>query len=114
MLFQKQFIGPKDIQLEEYCGMIPNLQLTSLTYGIRPMPYVGSIDLSAAFFSTEKLMRENIFFGTSSALLVPVSVCNHQWRLLVQMLDQAVVFICRRLFSSICFYCIAFSMRIIY
>lgn len=64
MLFQKRFVGLTQNRLEEYCGMISNLQLTALTYGMRPMPYVGSIDLASAFFSAERLLQEKMFFGT--------------------------------------------------
>lgn len=70
MLFQKQFLPVHENKLEEYCGLLSNLQLTTLTYGVRPLPYVGSIDLAAAFFSTDKLAREKIFFGTAHVYML--------------------------------------------
>lgn len=66
MLFQKQFIAQKEPKLEEYCALLSNLQLTTLTFGVRPVPYVGSIDLAAVFFSAEKMMREKLLFSEFS------------------------------------------------
>jgi hypothetical protein len=63
MLFQKRFLAVKQNSLEDYCQMLPNLQYTTLTYGMRPVPLVGSMDLSSAFLLRTKLLRERVFFG---------------------------------------------------
>ena len=63
MLFQKQFVQTKVNGLEEYCGLLSNLEHTALTYAIRPLPFVGKIDLASVFFNREKLQQEKLSFS---------------------------------------------------
>ena len=78
MLFNKRF-KEKPVTfnaLEEYCGLLSNLEHNGLTYGVRSMPYVGKFELASVFLSSEKLLQEKIYLSKIEILLQCLLLCS--------------------------------------
>jgi hypothetical protein len=76
MLYQKRFTREGENRLEEYCAMLPALERTSLSHGMRPTPDLGGMDISSAFILRERWMHERASFGKGGANML----CNAKRR----------------------------------
>jgi hypothetical protein len=56
--------------------MLPALERTSLSHGMRPTPDLGGMDISSAFILRERWMHERASFGKGGANML----CNAKRR----------------------------------